>query len=89
MLRKLKIIAIQEYNYLLIDKDHKKYNLSIQFMDLEKMPQVNDDVYISEEALKETDMFTFGKINTEKIEEEELIKIVGSNQECYLQRYYG
>ena len=86
---KLKIFEINNYNYILLDDENKKYNLNIEFYGF--IPQVNDLVYIYEKNIKENILYTYGPVGDKytKNEYEDIIKIERDNKYVYLQRYYG
>ena len=91
---KLRIINIDNYNnYILEDNNKKIINLIIEFLG-DKIPAVNDTIYINDKILKEKNLYTYGPLNSKyskniDITEEELIKIITAKEEYYLQRYYG
>ncbi len=87
-MKKVKIVEIGEYNYIL-DDGNKKYEKSIEFNSKYK-PKINDVIYISENVLEEENLFAFGDLyNDKKVCEDDIIKIVSGNNEYYLLRLYG
>lgn len=89
---KLKIIGIEEYNYIL-ENNNNTCNLNIEFLG-DKIPTINDIIYINEKILKEKNLYVYGPLNSKysrniNVTEEELIKVITPNEEYYLQRYYG
>ena len=88
-MKKVVIKEINEFNYKLVDEINKQeYIKNIEFLG-SYIPKVNDIIYISDEILKEINLFTFREItNLDEVKESELIKIV-SDKEYYLKRIYG
>jgi len=89
---KLKITKKENTNYIL-ENDEKRYNISLIFYG-EKTPKENDIIYIPEQILKEINIYAYGPLNSKyskniDVNEDEFIKIVTSEEEYYLQRYYG
>ena len=89
---KLRIVDIDNCNYIL-EENNKLYNLVIEFLG-NKIPNINDILYISSKILKEKNIYTYGPLKGRyckniNITEEELIKVITTNEEYYLQRYYG
>ena len=89
---KLKIIHIDKCNYIL-EGNNKVYNLVVEFLG-NKIPNINDILYISPKILREKNIYTYGPLKGPyckniNVTEEELIKVITSNEEYYLQRYYG
>ena len=89
---KSKIIKIDNTNYTL-KINNKTYNINIIFYG-EKKPQINDIIYIPNKLLKEINIYSYGPLNgkysiNNNTKEEEFIKVIASNEEYYLQRYYG
>lgn len=89
-MKALKIEKINEYDYLFVDKNKKKYSLNIEFY-TEKKPTVGDTIYFDDEILEEKNIFAFGDFYKDlNVEEKDIIKVVKSDGvEYYLQRYYG
>lgn len=87
MVKKLKVIKIDKYDYILEDSDNKKYNYNMEFLDCKI--EVGDYIYISEKILNDN-MLTFGTLRDDKSStEDDLIKIIHGDNEFYLMRYYG
>ena len=89
---KLIIVSIKDNQYTL-ESDNKTYNLIIQFYG-DKVPKVNDIIYIPSKILNEINIYAYGPLNSVysknvDVIEEELIKVVTEKEEYYLQRYYG
>lgn len=89
---KLTVIDIKEYTYI-FSNNKKKYELNIEFLG-EKVPNINDIIYISPKILEEKNIYTYGPLNSKyskniDVCEEEIIKVITPNMEYYLQRYYG
>ena len=87
-MKKVRIVKIDKYNYTLFDGNNY-YIKNIEFNSQFK-PNVNDIVYISKKILDEKNLFAFGDLYKDKnVTEEDIIKVVSSNNEYYLQRQYG
>ena len=87
---KLKIIQTDKYaNYVLEDKDKKRYEVNINFMNMEK-PKLGSIIYIPESVIKENISLNFGMVEDANLkDEDELIALVIDNNKIYLERYYG
>ena len=87
---KLTIIKTDEYaNYILEDKDGKKYDVNISFMGIKK-PAIGTIIYIDESTLKENVSLNYGLVRKDKLRnEKELITLISGDEKIYLQRYYG
>ena len=86
---KTEIISINNYDYILSDGNNK-YNLNLEFYDLDNKVNIGDIIYIPKKLLKNNGVYTYGKINDNKKENiNEYLKIISNNKEIYLQRYYG
>ena len=86
---KTEIISINNYDYVLSD-GIDNYNLNLEFYDLDNKLNIGDIIYIPKKLLKDNSVYTYGKINKDKKEnDDEYIKIISNNKEIYLQRYYG
>ena len=84
-MKKVKITNIDGYNYTL-EENNNKYIKNIEFYDVKL--NIGDYIYISDDVLKETNIYTYGPI-TENAREEDIIKILSNDKEIYLERYYG
>lgn len=87
---KVKLIEKDEYaNYVLEDKDGKRYEININFMGIEK-PEVGTIIYIPESVIKENVSLNYGIAGQEKISDDnEIIMLSYEDNKIYLQRYYG
>jgi len=86
---KTEIISINNYDYVLSD-GIDNYNLNLEFYDLDNKLNIGDIIYIPKKLLKDNNIYTYGKINKDKKEnDDEYIKIISNKKEIYLQRYYG
>lgn len=85
-MKKVTVIAINDYVYTLEDKDKNKYDINIEFYDAKV--NVGDIIYIDGKVLEETNLYAYGPL-LEEANAEDLIKIVKDNKNIYLQRYYG
>lgn len=82
------INSINNYDYLLKDKDNKEYKISIELFDYNL--EVNDKLYINKQLLNNNVFYRFGKIYEDKNANElDIIKVIRNKEEFYLQRYYG
>lgn len=86
-MEKLRIIDIKDYNYTFQKDNGQILTKNIEFY--KKQPKVNDCIFISKVMLNENAL-QYGIINDlNNIKENEIIKVIGENEEYYLQRYYG
>ena len=83
---KVRVIEVNDFDYVLEDNNKKRYNINIEFYDT--TVNVGDIIYIDEKVLKETNLYAYGPL-LEEARAEDLIKIVKDNKDIYLQRYYG
>lgn len=97
---KLKIISKDNYTYKLEDEKNNKYDLNLEFFDIETTPKVGDYIHISAELLNPkyagySTSYTFGKLENEygksdiSLTDIDVIKVVANNLEIYLKRLYG
>ena len=97
---KLKVEKINQYEYELKDENEKKYNLNLEFYDINKGLEIGDTVYINEELLNRkydgySTSYTFGNLENkygkeiENLNDIDVIKIVKKGDEIYLKRIYG
>ena len=96
----LKIINKTNITYDLKDENEKKYELNIEFFDIEETPKIGDKIYISAELLNPryagySTSYTFGNLKSKYGKEEvkltdiDVIKVVTDKMEIYLKRLYG
>ena len=89
---KLLIKSIEPYAYILSD-NIREYRVHLEFLGLEKKPEVGDYLYLPENIINEPNNYTFGLIGgiyaKKKDIKDDIIKVVGNDYEYYLQRYYG
>ena len=90
IMKKVRILEANDNSYILVSSDGKQYEKSIEFYNVEA-PKVGDLLYLSDKILNDVNIYCFGPFeeNLKNINEDDIIKIVSSNQEYYLQRYYG
>ena len=82
------INSINNYDYLLKDKNNKEYKISIELFDYNL--EVNDKLYINKKLLNNNVFYRFGKIYEDNNANElDIIKVIRNKEEFYLQRYYG
>ena len=88
---KLEMIKKTKYDYTFKDNNDKEYILNIIFINLDKEPDIGDIFYMSDNYIKETNIYNFGPLTNDDINvtSDDIIKIVSKNKEYYLQRYYG
>lgn len=88
-MKKVIIKQINGYNYILVDEDNNVYYKNIEFISKLK-PKEKDIIYLSEKILDEDNLFTFADFNNRNnLKEEEIIKIISSDEKYYLIRHYG
>ena len=87
---KLTIIETDEYaNYILEDNKGKKYDVNINFMDMDK-PKVGTIIYMPKSVIDENVSLNYGKILDENLKDEnELMLLVFDDKKIYLERFYG
>ncbi len=86
-MKKVKVIDIKDnFLYTLQATDNTTYKKNIEFIDINI--NIGDIIYISNDVLKNKNIYTYGPI-IEKNNPEDLIKIIHNNKDIYLQRYYG
>lgn len=97
-MEKFTIKNINNYNYQLVDKTNKIYEVNLEFLS-NYTPQVNDTIYMDIKLLNEHLPLTFGPLedvyghSIEKIinnhEDSEIINIKNNKINIYLKRFYG
>ena len=88
-MQKLIIKEINNYDYILIDENNKKYVINIEFYSKYK-PQVNDIVYLDDSILEEVNLYAYDEVyGIRDIDIIDIIKVVSNNKEYYFQRRYG
>lgn len=86
---KTNIIDIKDiYYYIVIDSDNNKYELNIEFYDINK-PNVGDILYFPKRILVNKGVYSFGKIKDTNNTLDDYIVVVLNGKKFYLQRYYG
>lgn len=86
---KTNIIDIRDiYYYIVIDSDNNKYELNIEFYDINK-PNVGDIIYSPKRILVNNGVYSFGKIKDTNNTLDDYIVVVLNGKKIYLQRYYG
>ena len=86
---KTKIIDIRDsYYYTVIDSNNNKYELNIEFYDINK-PNVGDVIYFSKRILVNNGVYSFGKIKDTNNTLDDYIVAILNGKKFYLQRYYG
>ncbi len=90
-MKKVQILEINNYDYLVRTEDNKKYNLNMEFYSLNIILKEKDYIYISQKILDEKNFYSFGPLNPNNInvDEDDIIKIISDDKEIYFQRYYG
>lgn len=88
-MKKVIIKQINGYDYILVDEDNNVYYKNIEFISKLK-PKEKDIIYLSEKILDEDNLFTFADFNDRNnVKEDEIIKIISSDEKYYLIRHYG
>ena len=88
-MKKVKLIKINEYDYIFEESNGKKYIINIEFYG-DKLPKEGDIIYFPDKILNEKNLYAYGGLKEDKnLDDEDLIKIVSGNMDYYLQRYYG
>lgn len=87
-MKKLIIKNIDNYDYLLEDDEHNKYELNLEFYGLDKNISTGDIIYIPNRLLSLDKVYSFGPLK-ESNNINEYIKLIIDSKEYYLQRYYG
>ena len=88
-MQKVKIDKINDYNYILIDKDHNIYEKNIEFY-CQYIPQVGDIIYLSDDILRETNLYAFDEIHDEtNLNINDVLKVVSEDKKYYFQRIFG
>ena len=88
-MRKVKIVYKDNYDYILEDINGSKYNLNISFIG-DVVPGVNDYIYLSDDILREVNIYTFGPLKDDiNLSDSDIIKAIIGDCEYYFQRYYG
>ena len=85
---KLKIISKDEYSNYILEGNNNTYDININFMGI-NIPKVGDYIYIPEKVLKESVSLNYGPIESDNLEEDELILLIKGDEKIYLQRLYG
>lgn len=88
-MKKLLISDVDSFKYELKDQNNNIYNCNFEFLNLDEKISKGDIIYLSEEILSYPMLYCFGKIKDEKFNENDIIKLICSGKEIYLQRYYG
>ena len=96
----LEIIDKNNFNYVLKSNNEEIYNFILEFHDIEKLPEIGDKLYFSEELLNKnyegySNFYVFGDLKNEYGRENillsdiDVIKITINNKEVFLKRLYG
>lgn len=89
---KLIIQSKNKFNYSLVSDEGKVYNFNIEFINIDKIPMVGDNIYFSEILLNNgQSSYTFGPPTNRfnKIGSNEVIMLDDNDTSKYLVRYYG
>jgi len=87
-MKKVIIKDINNYDYVLVDKDNKSYIKNIEFYSKYK-PNINDIIYLDDELLNDN-LLAFDEIyDITNVDKRDIIKVVNANNEYYFQRRYG
>lgn len=86
---KLIVVSSDGFNYEFKDEHGNKVQKNIDFY-VQNKPKVGDSIYMTKNVVKEINIFQYGQINYfNKINDDEIIKVVNEKSEYFLQRYYG
>lgn len=86
---KLRVINIDNTYYKLEDSKGNIINKNLIFYN-DKNPNVDEYICLSNQIIKEENIFQYGDINNlHKINTNEIIKVETKDGEYFLQRYYG
>ena len=100
-MKKLTIVKEEENNYILNDNEGTKYNLTLEFHDIDIKPTIQETLYMSENLLDRNNeqyntYYVFGALESpygkqiKKENDEDIIIIQRINQEkIILKRLYG
>ena len=97
-MKKLRILKVDKYDYILEDYKNNKYKFNIEFQGIEKFPKENDIIYIPNNLLNKnykeySNVYTFGNLDNNCgrniINEEDIIILIINNNKYYLKRLYG
>jgi len=91
-MKKLKILNINKYEYKLIDDRDNIYQLNIEFYNVNKKPQINDFIYVSNGLINEfkiNKIYSFGEIKKISSDKNDYIALKSKEDLIYLERYYG
>lgn len=99
-LRRLRIMKKNNYSYLFSDESDSEYVINIEFMDIEKAPELGDYIYMNEELLNPqyegySTFYTFGSLNNQygkeniAMDDVDVIKVILEDKEIWLKRLYG
>ena len=86
-MRKVIIKGINNYDYILVDQNNNIYNKNMEFYSKYK-PKVNDIMCVSEQILREANLYAFKEVQNID-NDDEYIKIINDNKEYLFQRVYG
>ncbi len=99
-MKKLEVVGVDKYNYLLKDNSQKEYNIELEFYDIKILPNIGSYIYMSENLLNKnykeySTSYCFGPLgqpygrNIEDEEDNDILLLEIDNKKIYLQRYYG
>ena len=86
-MKRLKVISKDNYDYVLLDTDDKRYYKNIEFYDVKV--KVGDYICMPQVILDQENIFTFGPLVDSSVNADDIIKVINSEDEIYMQRYYG
>lgn len=94
-MKKLVLKEKKEYSYIFYDnKSKKEVEMILEFHEISLKLQIGDIIYFPKTLIKDYEFYSFGPIGEKyskkfDIDDKEIIKIVTSSDEIYLQRFYG
>ena len=99
-MKKMEIVDKRNYVYTFEDEEGKPYNINLDFLDIEKKPEIGEYIFFNEELLNPrydgySTSYTFGSLDSKygknniSLDDVDVIKFVMEEKEIYLKRLYG
>ena len=99
-MKKMEIVDKRNYVYTFEDEEGKPYNINLDFLDIEKKPEIGEYIFFNEELLNPrydgySTSYTFGSLDSKygknniSLDDVDVIKLVMEEKEIYLKRLYG
>ena len=93
---RLIIESIEKNNYSLRDKDNNLYKFHILFYNIDKKPQVGDNIFMHKKLINTPNkILSFGPLNSKygknilSADDPDFIILIINNEQFNLKRYYG